>query len=174
VQERLNWLVSKTSEPQGSEGSNPSLSATIVLSLTGLFLVGYNNGMQDSIFTKIIKGEIPSHKIYEDDDVIAFLDIHPVMPGHTLVVPKKQVEFVWDLDDELYAKLTLVAKNIALHIRGILETTYVGEQIIGVDVPHAHIQLIPFTNAVDFHQHIDQSLEPDHAALGQMASLLSL
>ena len=129
--------------------------------------------MQDSIFTKIIKGEIPSHKIYEDDDVFAFLDIRPVMPGHTLVVPKKQVEFVWDLDDETYAKLTSVVKKIALHLREKLATEYVGSQIIGVDVPHAHIQLIPFTNAVDFHQEADQSLEPDHAALAKMAKSLS-
>lgn len=128
----------------------------------------------DSIFTKIIKGEIPSHTIYEDNEVIAFLDIYPVTPGHVLVVPKQQVEFVWDLDDELYAKLTLVAKLVALHIRKVLETAYVGEQIIGVDVPHAHIQLIPFTNAIDFHRVVDRSLEPDHAALGRMAELLSL
>lgn len=129
--------------------------------------------MQDSIFTKIINGEIPSHKIYEDDDVFAFLDIRPIMPGHTLVVPKKQVEFVWDLDDETYANLTSVVKKIALHLREKLEIEYVGSQIIGVDVPHAHIQLIPFTNAVDFHQEADQSLEPDHAALAKMAKSLS-
>lgn len=129
--------------------------------------------MQDSIFTKIIKGEIPSHKIYEDDDVVAFLDIHPVMPGHTLVVPKKQIEFVWDLDDETYAKLMLASKKIAFHIRDILETEYVGEQIIGVDVPHSHIHLIPFTHAGDFHREADQTLEPDHAALARMALLLS-
>lgn len=129
--------------------------------------------MKDSIFTKIIKGEIPSHKIYEDEDVVAFLDIHPVVPGHTLVVPKKQVEFVWDLDEETYTKLTLATKKIALHLRKTLDIEYVGEQIIGVDVPHAHIHLIPFTQAIDFHQEADQSLEPDHAALARMAELLS-
>lgn len=129
--------------------------------------------MQDSIFTKIINGEIPSHKIYEDDDVLAFLDIHPVMPGHTLVIPKKQIEFVWDLDDETYTKLTLAARKIALHLREILDAEYIGEQIIGVDVPHAHIHLIPFTDAIDFHQEADQSKEPDHAALARMAELLS-
>jgi histidine triad (HIT) family protein len=129
--------------------------------------------MEDSIFTKIIKGEIPSHKIYEDEDVLAFLDIHPVMPGHTLVIPKKQVEFVWDLDDETYTKLTLAVKKIALHLREKLDTEFVGEQIIGVDVPHAHVHLIPFTNAVDFHREADQSLEPDHAALAKLAELLS-
>lgn len=129
--------------------------------------------MQDSIFTKIINGQIPSHKIYEDDDVFAFLDIRPITPGHTLVVPKKQIEFVWDLDDATYAKFTLATKKIALHIREVLAVPYVGEQIIGVDVPHAHIHLIPFTNAVDFHKEADQSVEPDHAALAKMAELLS-
>lgn len=129
--------------------------------------------MQDSIFTKIIKGEIPSHKIYEDDDVLAFLDIHPVMPGHTLVIPKKQVEFVWDADEGTYIKLTLAAKKIALHIRKTLPYAFVGEQIIGVDVPHAHVHLIPFTQAADFHKEADQSLEPDHKALAEMAALLA-
>jgi len=129
--------------------------------------------MQDSIFTKIINGDIPSHKIYEDDDVYAFLDIRPITPGHTLVIPKKQVEFVWDLDDETYAKLTAAAKKIALHIRSTLNVPYVGEQVIGVDVPHAHIHLIPFTHAIEFHQEADQSAEPDHATLAKMAELLS-
>ena len=127
----------------------------------------------DSIFTKIINGDIPSHKIYEDDDVFAFLDIRPITPGHTLVVPKKQVEFVWDLDEETYTKVTLAAKKIALHIRETLQVPYIGEQIIGVDVPHAHIHLIPFVKAVEFHQEPDQSAEPDHAALSKMAELLS-
>jgi len=129
--------------------------------------------MQDSIFSKIIKGDIPSHKIYEDDDVLAFLDIHPITPGHTLVIPKKQVEFVWDLEPEDYRKLTDVAKKVALHLRAVLGVPYIGEQIIGVDVPHAHIQLIPFTNSSEFHQFADQSSEPDHAALAKLASLLS-
>jgi len=129
--------------------------------------------MQDSIFTKIIQGDIPSHKIYEDEDIIAFLDIRPITPGHTLVVPKKQVEFIWDLDEETYTKLTLAAKKIALHLRKTLIVPYVGEQIIGVDVPHAHIHLIPFMQAIEFHKEADQSAEPDHAALARMAELLS-
>jgi len=129
--------------------------------------------MQDSIFTKIIKGEIPSHKIYEDEHVFAFLDIHPVTPGHTLVIPKKQVEFVWDLDDDEYQHLTTAVKKIALHIRETLQVPYVGEQIIGVDVPHAHVHLVPFTHAIEYHQEADSSAEPDHAALAKVAELLS-
>jgi len=129
--------------------------------------------MQDSIFTKIIKGEIPSHKIYEDEHVFAFLDIHPVTPGHTLVIPKKQVEFVWDLDDDEYQHLTTAVKKVALHIRETLQVPYVGEQIIGVDVPHAHVHLVPFAHAIEYHQEADSSAEPDHAALAKVAELLS-
>ncbi|MBC7564748.1 HIT domain-containing protein [Candidatus Saccharibacteria bacterium] len=127
----------------------------------------------DSIFTKIIKGDIPSHKIYEDDDVLAFLDIHPTVAGHTLVVPKKQIEFIWDLDDETYTKLTLAAKKIAANMRETLGVAYIGEKIIGVDVPHAHIQLVPFTNPADFYKEADQSAEPDHTALAKIAERLS-
>jgi len=129
--------------------------------------------MQESIFSKIIKGEIPSHKIYEDDDVFAFLDIRPITPGHTLVIPKKQVEFVWDLSPDDYQKLTAGVQKVALHLRETLGVPYVGEQIIGVDVPHAHVHLIPFTEAIEFHQEADQSAEPDHAALAKVAELLS-
>lgn len=129
--------------------------------------------MQDSIFSKIIKGEIPSHKIYEDEQVFAFLDIHPIAPGHTLVVPKKQIEFVWDLDDETYRALQDAVKRLALHLRMTLDVPYVGQQIIGVDVPHAHIHLIPFTDVNEYRNHPDASLEPDHEALAQMAEKLA-
>src|SRR5437660_2164632 len=89
----------------------------------------YNRDVQDSIFTKIIKGEIPSHKVYEDDRTFAFLDIHPVQPGHTLVIPKKQIEFVWDLPDEDYMAVMLAAKKIARRMREVLGVRYVGEKI---------------------------------------------
>lgn len=128
--------------------------------------------MQDSIFTKIIKGEIPSHKIYEDDYVFAFLDIHPLTPGHTLVVPKKQVEFVWDLDDETYQAVMLASKKIALHLRQILAVPYVGEKIVGVDVAHAHIHLIPFSDVNDYHHRGDMNNEPDHEGLAALAEKL--
>jgi histidine triad (HIT) family protein len=77
--------------------------------------------MQESIFTKIIKGEIPSHKIYEDDKTFAFLDIHPKTPGHVLVVPKNQVQFAWDLPNEDYAALMSTVKKIALRIKEVLQ-----------------------------------------------------
>lgn len=130
--------------------------------------------MQDSIFSKIIKGEIPSHKIYEDEHVFAFLDIHPITPGHTLVVPKQQVEFVWDLDDQTYQALQSAVKRLALHLRDTLRVPYIGEQIIGADVPHAHIHLIPFTQVAEYRNHPDMTADPDHTALALMAEKLAL
>lgn len=129
--------------------------------------------MQDSIFTKIIKGEIPCHKVYEDDKTLAFLDIHPVQPGHTLVVPKKQVEFVWDLDPEDYSALMDTVQKVAQRLREALPKTYVGEQVIGVDVPHAHVHLIPFSTVDEFRQVPDMSAEPNHGALEEMARALA-
>lgn len=129
--------------------------------------------MQDSIFTKIIKGEIPSHKIYEDEHTYAFLDINPIAPGHTLVVPKQQVEFVWDLDDESYLALQRSVKKIALHLRTHMSAPYVGEQIIGVDVPHAHVHLIPFSKVSEFKAGQDPEAEPSHEQLAQLAQKLA-
>lgn len=128
--------------------------------------------MDDSIFTKIINGDIPSHKIYEDETVFAFLDIHPINPGHTLVVPKQQVEFLWDLEDETYQKLMLSAKKIATHMRTALAVEYVGMQVIGVDVPHAHLHLIPFNDVSEYHNVPDNSVAPNHGALAAIARKL--
>lgn len=130
--------------------------------------------MQDSIFTKIVKGEIPSHKIYEDDKTLAFLDIHPVTPGHVLVIPKNQVEFVWDLEDDDYRALTESVKKIARHMRAVLEVPYISERVIGIDVPHAHVHLIPFTSAEELDVHPDVTADPDHATLATMAEKLHL
>ena len=131
-------------------------------------------GMQDSIFTKIIKGEIPSHKVYEDDHTYAFLDIHPITPGHTLVVPKQQVEFLWDMDDEQYQRLMASVKKLAAHLRETLGVPYVGVQVIGVDVPHAHVHLVPFTHAVEYHNHPDPNGEPNHEELAAVAARITL
>lgn len=129
--------------------------------------------MTDSIFTKIINGEIPSHKVYEDEYTYAFLDIHPVAAGHTLVVPKKQVEFVWDLSDDEYQQLMASAKKIALHLREVLGVPYVGEQIIGVDVPHAHVHIIPFTSVSEYRHHPDPTADPNHEELAALAAKLA-
>ena len=130
--------------------------------------------MEDSIFTKIIKGEIPAHKVYEDDRVLAFLDIHPVQPGHTLVIPKKQIEFVWDLDDDDYRAVMDATKKVARHMRDALGVRYVGEKVVGIDVPHAHVQLIPFNTVEEFRTPQDMESEPDHVALAAMAEKLYL
>jgi histidine triad (HIT) family protein len=128
--------------------------------------------MQDSIFTKIINGDIPSYKIYEDETVLAFLDIHPVQPGHVLVIPKKQIEFVWDLSDEDYQAVMNVSKKVALRLRDVLEVKYVGERIVGVDVPHAHVQIIPFNTVDEYKQPQNMTADPDFAALAAMAEKL--
>lgn len=130
--------------------------------------------MQDSIFTKIIKGEIPSHKIYEDSDTFAFLDIHPVAEGHTLVIPKKQVEFLWDLDDATYRALMATTKKIALHLRKTMGVPYVGVKVVGTDVPHVHIHLVPFTTSEEYHAHSDMTAEPNHTELAALAEKLAL
>lgn len=129
--------------------------------------------MQDSIFTKIIKGEIPCHKVYEDEKVIAFLDIHPQQPGHTLVIPKEQIDLLWDLPGETYDYLWQTAKKIAIHM-GEAIGKRIGVHVEGTGVPHAHIHLVPFTNTDEFLRHPDMSAEPDHTALAAMAERLRL
>lgn len=105
--------------------------------------------MQESIFTKIVKGEIPCCKVYEDELTMAFMDINPVHPGHLLVITKEQVEFVWDLPDDLYQALMSTAKKVALRMREILPEQYVHMRVIGTDVPHVHVHLIPFDTTAD-------------------------
>ncbi len=108
--------------------------------------------MADSIFTKIIKGEIPAQKIYEDDLTIAFLTIQPVQPGHTLVVSKKQIDQLWDLPDEDYQALMATSKKVAKRIKDVLGAKRVGVKVIGDEVPHAHIHLVPFNSLAEFQQ----------------------
>ncbi len=99
-----------------------------------------------SIFTKIINGEIPSYKIYEDDKTYAFLDIHPESKGHTLVVPKNEVDKIYDLPDADYQALMGTVKKLAKHMEEKLNTRTL-LKVIGTDVPHAHVHLIPFDEA---------------------------
>lgn len=127
---------------------------------------------EPSVFTRIIRGEIPCHKIYEDDETLAFLDIHPITPGHTLVIPKKQFTTVWEMDDESYGKLMQITKWLAQHLQTQLGTTYIGEQISGIDVPHAHVHLIPFSAEHEFQRKPDLNGEPDHELLANMAKRL--
>jgi histidine triad (HIT) family protein len=129
--------------------------------------------METSIFTRIINGEIPSHKIFEDAYTFAFLDIHPVTPGHTLVIPKKQVRFVWDLEDEDYRALMETARQVAHQLRTVLGSTYVGEKIEGVDVPHAHVHVIPFTSIDQFRRLPNELETPNHEELAALAAKLA-
>lgn len=121
--------------------------------------------MQDSIFTKIIKGEVPAYKVYEDENTFAFLDIHPLTEGHVLVVPKKQVEFIWDLEPTDYQALMEAVQKIGKHLRKVLDAPYVGVEVVGIDVPHTHVHVVPFTTATQLHRSAPPSDEPDHAAL---------
>lgn len=130
--------------------------------------------MTDSIFTKIIKGEIPCHKIYEDDKTFAFLDIHPIQPGHVLVVPKKQVEYVWDLENEDYQALMATAKLVAQRLRQVFsEKSRVALLIEGLDVAHAHLKLFPFSTDSEFHNIPVITDEPDHKELANVANRLA-
>jgi histidine triad (HIT) family protein len=129
--------------------------------------------MEETIFTKIIRGDIPSHKIYEDDKTYVFLDIHPSRPGHTLVIPKTPVEFLWDLSDEDYAAVMATAKKVAQRLREVMRTNYVGVKVIGVDVPHAHVHLIPFNQVDEFHAIADMSLDPNQEELAELAKKLA-
>lgn len=101
--------------------------------------------MQESIFTKIIKGEIPSYKIYEDERTYAFLDVNPAREGHTLVVPKAQIDQYLDLEDTDYTALWQTVKKVAKHLRDVVGVERVALKVIGTDVPHTHVHLIPFS-----------------------------
>lgn len=127
--------------------------------------------MSDSVFTKIINGELPAHRIYEDDKCLVIMDIRPIQAGHCLVIPKKQVEFIWDLEEDLYRHLWMVAKKTALRLREVLTPHRIGVIVDGEAVPHVHIQLIPANGAHDLDAPRPVG-EPDHDALRAMAEKL--
>ena len=110
--------------------------------------------MSDTIFTKIIKGEIPCYKIAEDDRFIAFLDVFPIKKGHTLVVTKAQIDYLFDLDDSLLSDLMIFAKKVAQKMERVILCERVGIAVIGLEVPHAHIHLVPLDTVgdIDFSQ----------------------
>jgi len=102
-----------------------------------------------SVFTKIIQGEIPCYKVAEDENFLAFLDINPLAKGHTLVIPKKEVDYIFDVENELYKDLFVFAKKVAKGIKKVIDCKKVGVVVIGLEVPHAHIHLIPINNIFD-------------------------
>ena len=101
-----------------------------------------------TIFSKIVAGEIPAYKVAETIDFLAFLDINPLTEGHLLVIPKKEVDYLFDLDDETYVELQIFAKIVATGLKKAITCNRIGVAVIGLDVPHAHIHLIPM-NRVD-------------------------
>ena len=102
-----------------------------------------------TIFTRIIQGEIPCHKIAENDKFIAFLDITPVAKGHTLVVPKQEVDYFFDLENDLLAEINVFAKEVAAKLQRAIPCRRIGVAIIGLEVPHAHVHLIPLNTMAD-------------------------
>jgi len=102
-----------------------------------------------SIFTKIISGEIPSHKIHENDKFIAFLDINPLKAGHTLVVPKEEVDYIFDLPSDLLNEILVFSKEVARKIESVVDCERIGISVIGLEVPHAHVHLIPIKSVSD-------------------------
>lgn len=105
-----------------------------------------------TIFTRIVNGEIPCHKVAESEQFLAFLDISPVSKGHTLVIPKKEVDYIFDMEDDLYLGLHAFAKRVAHAVEKTVHCERIGQTVIGLEVPHAHIHLVPLVNLkfIDF------------------------
>lgn len=102
-----------------------------------------------TLFTKIINGDIPCHKIAENDKFLAFLDIMPLTKGHTLVIPKVEIDYIFDLNDDLLGEMMVFAKNVAITIKNVVPCKKIGVAVVGLEVPHAHIHLIPINNVSD-------------------------
>ena len=125
-----------------------------------------------SIFSKIISGEIPGFKIAETDTCYAFLDINPLAVGHVLVIPKEEVDYLFDVEDDLYTKLMLFSKQVAKAIKNVVPCERIGVAVIGLEVPHAHVHLIPINNIhdIDFSR---PKLQLDQAKMKETAEKIS-
>ena len=102
-----------------------------------------------SLFSQIISGKITCYKVDEDEEFLAFLDINPIILGHTLVIPKIEIDYIFDLDDELLSRMMLFSKKVALKLKSKIECKKIGIAVIGLEVPHAHIHLVPMNNVDD-------------------------
>ena len=122
-----------------------------------------------SIFTRIILGEIPCHKVAENEKFIAFLDITPVAKGHTLVVPKTEVDHFFDLDDAQLSEINLFAKEVAVKLQRVIPCRRIGVAIIGLEVPHAHVHLIPLNTMADI-KFSAERLKMSHEELATLAA----
>lgn len=121
-----------------------------------------------SIFTKIINREIPGHIVAEDERYIAFLDINPLTIGHTLVVPKKEVDYIFDLDDDTLAGMNVFSKKVAIAIKKAVPCARIGVEVIGLEVPHAHVHLIPMNRTEDLN-FMRPKLKPSKEELTEVA-----
>jgi len=123
-----------------------------------------------STFSRIVAGEIPSHKVWEDDRHFAFLDIAPIAPGHTLLVPKREEDYLFDLASDDYDALWQAARTVAARLKDVLGCNRVCVMVEGYEVPHAHIHLIPTNRGPDFR---GSRMETDHPALAGLAAKLA-
>ncbi|HPF52943.1 MAG TPA: HIT domain-containing protein [Draconibacterium sp.] len=125
-----------------------------------------------SIFTRIVNGEIPAYKVAEDENYLAFLDVFPTAKGHTLVIPKKEVDYLFDLDDETYVGLQMFAKKVAAGLKKAVPCVKVGVMVLGLEVPHAHIHLVPMQSEKDLLQFSDKTKFPPEE-METLAKLIS-
>lgn len=124
-----------------------------------------------SIFTKIVRGEIPAHKVAETDEFLAFLDINPLAEGHTLAIPKKEIDYIFDIEDEHLAGLMAFAKRVAKAIEAVVPCERIGVSVIGLEVPHTHIHLIPI-NDIDDMNFSKPKLSPSPEELAELAEAI--
>lgn len=121
-----------------------------------------------TLFTRIINGEIPCHKIAENDKFLAFLDIFPLAAGHTLVIPKVEVDYIFDLDDSYLSEINLFAREVAAKIKQAVPCKRIGIAVIGLEVPHAHMHLVPLNHVGDINFEREK-LKPSHEELAEIA-----
>jgi len=126
-----------------------------------------------TIFTKIVEGEIPCYQIAEDEHFLAFLDVNPLVKGHTLVIPKKEQDYLFDIEDESYLNLQLFAKKVAVQLKSKIQCKRIGVAVIGLEVPHAHIHLIPL-NTMDDMNFSRQKLKISSTELAEIAEELKM
>ncbi len=127
-----------------------------------------------TIFSRIVAGEIPCHKVAENEHCLAFLDINPVARGHVLCIPKQEVDYIFDLDDRLLCELQLFAKRVALGLKKVCPCIKVGQAVVGIDVPHVHIHLIPLNNPGDlnFAHHVEMTPDELKALAAEIAAAI--
>lgn len=124
-----------------------------------------------SIFSRIVAGEIPCHKVAETDDFLAFLDVKPIVRGHTLVIPKQEIDYLFDLPDDLYVGLHLFARQVAHALEKVVPCERIGTAVVGLEVPHAHLHLVPINHIHDMSFEKERiAMEPE--AMAQLAQAI--